>query len=168
MKIHLIAALLAVCLSGCAGYRVGDVKPYHLRDVRKIAVLNFRNNTFNPRVETLVTNTVIKQFQQDGTYQITTPDQADAILDGVVSGITRGPTRSVRGNVLATNEFNLGLTVGYTLRDKNGAALVGPGSINGGTSFFVGTDVTTDERQALPLAAEDLATRLVSQISEGW
>ena len=168
MKTHFVAALLAVCLSGCAGYRLGDVKPNHLRDVRKIAVLNFRNNTFNPRVETLVTNTVIKQFQQDGTYQITTPEEADAILDGVVSGISRNPTRSVRGNVLATNEFNLGLTIGYTLRDKKGAPLVGPGSISGGTSFFVGTDVTTDERQALPLAAEDLATRLVSQISEGW
>ena len=167
MKTHFVAALLAVCLSGCAGYRLGEVKPHYLRDVRKIAVLNFRNNTFNPRVETLVTNSVIKQFQQDGTYQITTPDQADAVLDGAVSGITRAPARSVRGNVLATNEFNLALTVGYTLRDKKGTTLVG-GSINGGTSFFVGTDVTTDERQALPLAAEDLATRLVGQISEGW
>ena len=29
-------------------------------------------------------------------------------------------------------------------------------------------DVTADERQALPLAAEELATRLVSQLSEGW
>ena len=168
MKTRLVAALLALCLSGCAGYRVGDVKPNYLQGVRKIAILNFRNATFNPRVETLVTNTIIKQFQQDGTYQITSPAEADAILDGVVSGISRGPTRSVRGNVLATNEFNLGLTIGYTLRDKSGKALAGPGNVTGGTSFFVGTDVTTDERQALPLAAQDLAVRLVSQISEGW
>jgi hypothetical protein len=28
--------------------------------------------------------------------------------------------------------------------------------------------VTTDERQALPLAGEDLATQLVTQVSEGW
>jgi hypothetical protein len=46
--------------------------------------------------------------------------------------------------------------------------------VNGQTSFFVsGTnvlaaDVLQDERQALPLAAEELAVRLVSQISEGW
>jgi hypothetical protein len=32
----------------------------------------------------------------------------------------------------------------------------------------VGTDVSTDERQALPLAAEELARHLVSQLSEGW
>ena len=35
-------------------------------------------------------------------------------------------------------------------------------------AFFVSADVTTDERQALPLATEDLATRLVTQLSEGW
>jgi hypothetical protein len=28
--------------------------------------------------------------------------------------------------------------------------------------------VTTDERQALPLASEELAIRLVAQLSEGW
>ena len=168
MKRLLVAALAVVCLSGCAGYRIGYVKPAYLSDVKKIAVLNFKNTTFHPRVETLVTNTIIKQFQQDGTFQITTPDKADAVLDGVVSGISRSPARSVRGNVLATTEFNLGLTVGYTLRGRDGKALAGPGNVSGGTSFFVGTDVTTDERQAIPLAAEDLAQRLVSQISEGW
>ena len=46
---------------------------------------------------------------------------------------------------------------------------LGPfGEVVGTTSFFVGTDVTTDERQALPLATEELATRLVTQLSEGW
>jgi hypothetical protein len=29
-------------------------------------------------------------------------------------------------------------------------------------------DVNQDELQAFPLAAEELAVRLVSQISEGW
>jgi hypothetical protein len=32
----------------------------------------------------------------------------------------------------------------------------------------VGSDVSTDERQAMPLAAEELARHLVSQLSEGW
>lgn len=168
MKRILAAALVAVCLSGCAGYRLGEIKPAYLRDVKTIAILNFKNTTFTPRVETLVVNSVIKQFQQDGTFRITAPDQADAVLDGVVIGVGRGAARSVRGNVLATREFNLTVTVGYTLRARDGRPLVGPGKIDGRTSFFVGTDVTTDERQALPLAAEDLAIHLVTQISEGW
>ena len=168
MKRVLAAAVVAIFLSGCAGYRLGDVKPYTLRNVKNIAVKTFTNNTYTPRVEVLVTNTVIKQLQQDGTFRITTEEKADAILDGVVQGIGRGPARAVRGNVLASSEFNLGVTVGYTLRTKDGAAVAGPGAISGGTSFFVGGDPQQDERQALPLAVEDLAVRLVSQLSEGW
>ena len=162
------ALLLAALLSGCAGYRLGDVKPNYLKEIRTIAIPTFRNSTFLPRVEVLVTNTVIKQFQQDGTFQITSEDKADAVLRATVTGVVRAPARSVRGNVLATTEFNLGLGVSYTLVGKNGESLAGPLTVGGSTSFFVGSDVTTEERQALPLAAEDLAVRLVSQLSEGW
>jgi hypothetical protein len=81
---------------------------------------------------------------------------------------------------LATSEFALTLSVKYSLTGKNGELLAPPNEAVGTTSFFVTLtnnttssqnitgDVTTDERQALPLATEDLATRLVSQISEGW
>ena len=116
----------------------------------------------------LVTDTVIKQFQQDGTFQITSDDKADATLNGEISRISRTPARSVRGNVLATTEFNLALTLRYSLTTRDGKSLVGPADAVGTTSFFVSSDVTTDERQALPLATEDLATRLVAQLSEGW
>ena len=111
---------------------------------------------------------MIKQFQQDGTFQITSDDKADATLNGEVSHITRFPARSVRGNVLATTEFNLLLTIRYSLNGRDGKPLAGPADAIGTTSFFVSSDVTTDERQALPLATEDLATRLVAQLSEGW
>jgi hypothetical protein len=116
----------------------------------------------------LVTDTVIKQLQQDGTYQITNGDKADATLTGEISRITRAPARSVRGNVLATTEFTLWLVVKYSLTGRDGKQLVTPTDAIGTTSFFVSSDVTSDERQALPLATEDLAGRLVTQISEGW
>jgi lipopolysaccharide assembly LptE-like protein len=116
----------------------------------------------------LVTDTVIKQIQQDGTYQITNGDKADATLTGEIERITRAPARSVRGNVLATTEFSLWLVVKYSLTARNGTPLVPPNDVLGTTTFFVSSDVTSDERQALPLATEDLATRLVTQISEGW
>ena len=162
------ATILCLALSGCLGYHVGPVKPYYLRDVHSIAVPNFKNRTLLPRVEVLVTDTLIKQFQQDGTFQITTDDKADATLSGEISRVTRLPARSVRGNVLATTEFTLALTLRYTLTTRDGKAVAGPGEVTGTTSFFVSSDVTTDERQALPLATEDLATRLVAQLSEGW
>jgi hypothetical protein len=155
-------------LSGCLGYHIGPVKPYYLRDVHSIAVPTFRNRTLVPRIEVLVTSTVIKQLQQDGTFQIASGNNADATLTGQITRIDRLPARSVRGNVLATTEFNLSMEVRYTVAARDGTALVPNGRAAGTTSFFVSTDVTTDERQALPLATEDLANQLVTQLSEGW
>lgn len=128
----------------------------------------FTNRTLVPHIEVLVTDTVIKQFQQDGTFIITSDDKADATLTGEISRINRLPARSVRGNVLATTEFSLALTLNFSLTARDGKLLAGPNEVTGTTSFFVSSDVTTDERQALPLATEDLATRLVTQLSEGW
>ena len=169
MKASLLAAaLLCCCLTGCLGYHIGPAKPYYLRDVHTIAVPTFKNTTLTPRVEAVVTDTVIKLFQQDGTYQIASDGNADATLKGEITQISRSPARSVRGNVLATTEFVLTMQVKYSLIARNGTALVNSGRAIGRTSFFVGADVVTDERQALPLATEDLATQLITQLSEGW
>jgi Lipopolysaccharide-assembly len=175
----LLATLFCFAVGGCLGYHIGPVKPYYLRDVRTLAVPTFKNRTLVPRIEVLVTDTVIKQIQQDGTYQITNGDKADATLTGEISKITRAPARSVRGNVLLTTEFSLWLVVKYSLTGRDGKQLVAPNDAIGTTTFFVSSstaasnpqstgDVTSDERQALPLATEDLASRLVTQISEGW
>jgi hypothetical protein len=155
-------------LTGCLGYHVGPVKPNVLRDVHSIAVPTFENKTLLPRIEVLITDSVIKQLQQDGTYRIANENNADAILKAEITDISRAPARSVRGNVLATTEFNLTMHVKYKLETSSGTVLMPSAEVVGTTSFFVGTDVTTDERQALPLAAEELATHLVTQLSEGW
>ena len=161
-------AAFCLCLSGCLGYHIGGVKPYYLKEVETIAVPTFKNETLIPHIDSLVTNTVIKQFQQDGTFKIVNQGNADAILKAEITRISRSPARSLVGNVLATTEFNLSMHVRYRLVGRDGHLLGPPGEAVGTTSFFVGTDVVTDERQALPLATEELATRLVSQLSEGW
>jgi lipopolysaccharide assembly LptE-like protein len=168
VKQFLSAALIAFGLTGCMGYHIGPAKPYYLRDVRSISVPTFKNSTLQPRIEVLVTGTVIKQFQQDGTFRIVGDGEADATLKGEITAISRRPTRSVRGNVLATTEFGLTMTVRYSVLDRRGKQIAPASSAAGTTSFFVGRDVNTDERQALPLATEQLAAHLVSQLSEGW
>jgi len=168
VKKLIAAALACVGLTGCLGYHIGPAKPYYLRDVHTIAVPTFVNKTLIPRIEVLVTGTVIKQFQQDGTFQIVGGDKADATLKAEIIRISRSPARSVRGNVLATSEFNLAMRVKYRLVGPDDKPLGPWAEVSVTTSFFVGTDVTTDERQALPLATEELANRLVTQLSEGW
>jgi hypothetical protein len=75
---------------------------------------------------------------------------------------------------LQTREYTLELDVHYTIVNRVTGRELEVRTVVGTTSFFVSgsntiaADVTQDERQALPIAAEDLAVRLVSQISEGW
>jgi hypothetical protein len=167
VKASFAVAVAALCLSGCLGYHIGPVKPHYLRDVQTIAIPTFKNKTLLPRMEVLVTDTVVKQFQQDGTFRIAGNENADARLEGEIFRVDRNPARFVHGNVLATREFSLVLRVKYKLLGRSGQTLAS-GETAGSTSFFVGSDPTTDERQALPLAAEQLATNLVTQLSEGW
>lgn len=168
MKRIVGSALLAFLLSGCLGYHVGPVKPNYLRDIHSISVPVFGNRTYVPRIEALVTDTVIKELQRDGTFTVTSDSRADAVLHAEIGGVNRRPARSVRGNVLATTEFVLDLSITYSLTTRDGKPLGPGGAISGSTSFFVTSDVNTDERQALPLAAEQAAKSLVAQISEGW
>ncbi|MEA3211842.1 MAG: hypothetical protein QOE70_4899 [Chthoniobacter sp.] len=173
MRLALLFPLAALFFGGCAGYHVGPIKPKSMREVQTIAVPSIKNETLEPRVEVLLANSLIKQFQQDGTYRIVDEKDADAILECTLDEIVRRPARSVRGNVLQTREFTLTLRLRYRVMDRKGRILE-QRSANGQTSFFVsGTntiaaDVNQDERQALPIAAEDAAVRLVSQLSEGW
>ena len=174
MRFSLLLPLATLLFSSCAGYHVGPIKPKRMAKITTIAVPSFKNDTLLPRAEVLLANALIKQFQQDGTYKIVRENEADAILQGHLEQIIRNPSRSVTGNVLLTREYILTLRCTYILTDRVTGEIIERRSAMGRTSFFVSgsdtiaADVTQDERQALPLAAEDLAKEVVSHLSEGW
>ena len=181
MKRLVGAVILTFCFSGCLGYTIGPIKPHYLADVHTIAVPVFKNETLIPQIDVLVTDSVIKQFQQDGTFKIGTEGNSDAVLKAEISRISRAPARSLEGNVLSTTEFNLVMRVKYKLVGRDGKTIGTPNEVTGTTSFFrdmetapngspgtIGGDVVMEERQAIPLAAEELANHLVTQLSEGW
>ena len=173
-----VLSLLVAILCAACGYHVGPVKPTRMKGIKRICVKNFKNDTLEPRLEVLLANAVIKQLQLDGTYEITGESRADAILQGTLSRIQRTPTRALRGNILQSTEYLLTLAGSYRLTETGGGKVLDARPVTGATSFFVsagssGGDLLTadsaqDERQAIPLAAEDLATHIASLISEGW
>jgi len=174
MRLTFLLPIAALILTGCAGYQVGPIKPTRMAKVNTLAVLNFKNDTLLPRVEVLLANAVIKQVQQDGTYKITRENEADAIFQGRLEQTIRTPARSVRGNVLLTREYVLTLRCRYDVTDRVTGAILDSRSAIGTTTFFasssdpISADLIQDERQALPLAAEELAKDIVSHLSEGW
>lgn len=170
----LLSLLAAMFLSACAGYTVGPIKPTPMKEVKSVCVKNFKNDTLEPRVSALLANALIKQIQLDGTYEVTDEGRADAVIEGTLNEIQRRPARSLRSNVLQTREYILYLRGRYKVVNPRSGVVLDDRNIAGSTSFFVAgenlltADSNQDERQALPLAAEDLAIRLTSLISEGW
>lgn len=160
--------VLLGCFAGCAGYTLGPTPPTYMKGVRRVAVPVFKNITVTPDIETLVTTTVIKQIQHDGTYEVTGLDGADAVVVGTIASVDRSKARSLQGNVLASAEFNLRVTIEFRIERPNTGQLLAQRNIEGDTSFFVGNDIYTQEREAIPLAVQDAAVQFVSFLSEGW
>jgi Lipopolysaccharide-assembly len=164
----LLFLMFAGCLAGCAGYTLGPVPPTYMKGIRRVAVPIFKNAGIAADVEALATTAVIKQIQQDGTYEVTGVDQADAIVLGTIAGVRRTKARSLQGNVLASSEFNLRVTINFRIEKAGTSEIIGQKNVEGVSSFFVGNDTASQERQAIPLAVEDAAVQFTSYLSEGW
>lgn len=164
-KLILCAAI--GCLTGCAGYTLGPTPPTYMKGIQRVAVPIFKNISITPDVEAVTTTAVIKQIQEDGTYQVAGVDQADAVVNGTITEVDRTKARSLQGNVLASAEFNLVVTIDFRIQRPTGQILADR-KIQGTTSFFVGNDIASQEREAIPLAVQDAAVQFVSFLSEGW
>lgn len=165
---RLFSALLAVFLLAGCGYKLGEIRPTPMRSVRTLGVPTFKNRTYEPRIEVMMADTLIKQLQQDGTYTIVSDDTADAIVYCTVNKVERRSLRSVQNNVLATSEFGLSLEISYEVVERVTGIVLMQGRIRGNTSFFSNSDLQTTERQALPVAARNAAIEMTTRLSEGW
>ncbi len=192
MKKLILPVFFAICLIaffvGCAGYQLGAVKPSAYSGIERIFIPPFQNETLEPRISSLVTNAVLKQIQLDGTYKVARKDDADAILKGTIERITKYQLRGVRTDTIRSQELGLYLYIRWHLEDpitgkqievKNGCApeevkygsdtfRIVPGVVVGDTIQFVDPSYQVGERNAIAVAAEDAAKKLVDQLSEGW
>lgn len=190
----LLSALLAasVTLSGCAGYKLGDAKPGVYSGIRKIHVPPFKNLTLEPRLSSLVTNAVLIEMQGDGTYQVASKNDCDAVLVGRIKEVQKRQLRAVRTDTLRSRELSIYLLVDFHLVDpvtgaridstpsRGGANAVGKdtegeeiygsrqGLVIGETIQYVDASYQVGERSAFAVAAEDAAKKLVSQLANGW
>ena len=161
-----LGLLFGLLLSSC--YTLGPIPPTFLKGVHSLSVPIFDNKSFEPQVQALITDTFIKQLQADGTFPITGEDQAEAIVYGTITDVERTQTKSVVGDVLASAEFQLTLKIHIqVLRAGTGESLVNK-DFSGESYFFVGSDLPTQERQAIPIAAEDCAKQVTTFLTEGF
>lgn len=167
MTRFLAVLLVSALICGC-GYKLGEIRPTPMRSVRTLAVPTFKNRTYEPRVEVLLADTLIKTLQEDGTYTIVSDDTADAVMRCSLNKIERRSIRSVQNNVLATAEFALYLDVAYEVTDRVTGSVLKKGRVTGRSTFFSNSDLQTTERQAIPIAARNAAIQLTTEVAEGW
>lgn len=197
-RISRLLPLVAILFSGCAGYQLGEVKPSIYENIDSLHIPPFKNLTLEPRLSSLVTNAVITELQADGTYKVATKESCDAVLVGTIREIKKRQLRAVRTDTLRSQELSLFLYVEFHLedpqtgaridgnldarnlrllgqkgtadKDTEGSELVGArqGLVVGETIQFVDRSYQVGERNALAVAAEDAADKLVSQLANGW
>ena len=174
--------------TGCAGYQLGASKPHQMAAVKKLAVPTFKNETLEPRMEVLLTNAVIKKLQMDGGYKIVPVSEADAVLRGTITEITRHQFRAQRENTLVTSEILVGLVVKFTVEAGSpeilaASKVVTPaqegvevkatntiysGQTKNSSNIVVNPNYQLSVRQALADASERLSNDIVGQLTVGW
>ncbi|MDL5045402.1 LPS assembly lipoprotein LptE [Oscillatoria amoena NRMC-F 0135] len=157
---------IALVMAGC-GYSAGPTKRTAYADVKKIYVPMIKNQTYEPNIQAMLTDTLINRFNNDGTFETTSLADADAVLDVTLTMVERNPLRFATANSLVAQEYQLILRADFVLKNKSGRIL-NARSAEGITTFFVSNDLISSQRQALPLAGEKLADHIVSQIADAW
>jgi hypothetical protein len=165
----LLSILALGPLSGCAGYRVGNTSGRDLQGVRSVYVPVAKNTSLQPDIQMIVTNAIIRRFNDDGTLEVNQDANADSELDVVITNIQHTEVSSTTSDILVAAQYQVTIqgTATYVNR-RLGRKIFENIAVSGSTTFFTQSDIQEGERQALPLAARDLANNTVKLITEGW
>ncbi len=168
LSLAVLGFVLLFALSGCAGYRLGNVSGRSIQGVHTVFVPMAHNHSLTPNLETVLTDAIIRRFNNDGTL-VPSTDNADSEVDVDVTGVDTTPIRSTISDTLATAQYQLTIRAKVTFINKRMAkTILKDSQVTGQTSFYLQNDVVEGERQALPLASEDLAKNVVILVTEGW
>jgi hypothetical protein len=158
-----------VALSGCAGYRVGDTAGRDLQGVRSVYVPTVRNSSLEPDIQMTVTNAIIRRFGNDGTLSVAQNINADSELDVTITNVQQTAIRTSTSDILVAAQYQLTIQATATYVNRRlGRKIFENSPVIGTTTFFVQSNIQEGIRQALPLAAQDLANNVVKTITEGW
>jgi len=157
---------LALLPSGCAGYRLGPTNGVAAGE-KSIQIIPFANHTMEPRLGDAVTIQMRKQLQRDGTYRLATHEDGDILVSGAVTHYRRQEVSFIPTDVLTVRDYRLSLTAQVTARERTTGKVLFEQPVTGSTLIRVGADLTSSERQALPLLAGDLARNVTARLVDG-
>lgn len=166
--IRLAAALTLLCVTGCAGYRLGPTAGFPA-GARSVSVTAFENKTQEPRLLAALNNALRKELQQDGTYRLDTRDGGDIQVSGEIKTYQRTAIGFQPGDVLTAQDYSISITARVRATEVATGRLLLDRDVSGRTTLRIGSDLASAERQAVPLLATDLARNVTTYLtSGGW
>jgi Lipopolysaccharide-assembly len=161
-----VAAAFGVALCGCAGYHLGPSNGLAAGE-KSVQVNPFANQTMEPRLGDAVTTELRRSLQHDGTYRLATHGGADIVVSGTITLYNRHELSLVPKDVLTVSDYRVTVTAQVTARDVGTGKVIFEKPVTGYTLIQVGSDLTSSERQAIPLLAEALAKNVTALLVDG-
>jgi hypothetical protein len=134
---------------------------------RSVQVNPFINETHEPHLTDTTTQQLRKALQQDGTYNLATHDDGDLIVNGEITSYSRHEMTVQSNDNLTMRDYRLMLTVHVTVKERGSGKILLDQPVKGFTIVQVNSDLTSSERQALPLLAADVAQHVTALLVEG-
>jgi outer membrane lipopolysaccharide assembly protein LptE/RlpB len=162
----LTLTVAALALAAC-GYSFQGTLPSHIKTV---SVPMFVNRTSQPGVEGIITQAVVHAFATNGRLRVVRTTEADAILDGEVTGYSVGPIAFSPS--LGIQEYRLSVVLNLRMRDvrrnvvifqQNGVSEIADFRVVvGAGAALSGSTAVSVEQTALTAAAGEIARSIVS------
>ncbi len=169
-KIFYLFAAIALFTAASCGYRFAgraNELPPHLKAV---AVPMFVNATYEPLIETVITNKVIQEFIADGRLRVVDAGKADAVLKGRISAFELAPLSFDRSNNVL--EYRVVIHCEVVFEDvKNNKIIWKEPALSQSADYKVSGDISATraaKERAIDEASKRLASDLVARLFEGF
>ena len=75
-----LITVLVFTLNSCVGSRLGNNKPTKFKAIKSLSVPIIESDVIQPKLQTILTNSIIRSIQEQGSYQIRREKNSDASL----------------------------------------------------------------------------------------
>lgn len=157
--------LLPACMPEL--YHMGGLKPAAMQEMQTFCVQMFENHSTQPEAGMMLTTALTDAMQRDGTYRLASSKQADFILSGEVTHISRESLLTDPKDTYLSREVGINVHVRYTVRNGNTGATVMERTVTGQGSYFgdtgnvqsaVSSALSAATRRAAESITDDLTT----------
>jgi hypothetical protein len=170
-----LAAAGAVLLSGC-GYRAGSLMH---PQIASMAVGSFENATPEPGLTGILRSRLAEHIVSDGSVLLADVDSADAEMTGTIRDVAFNRVASVKAReeddaIEDADEYQTGIyrvkvLVEYEVRVPGYQnPLIGMQTVAGTADFSRMHDMQLSRNEAVRLALNDAARKMVAGTTEAW